>query len=85
MLNEFRNKIDKIDKEIVMLLGAREEISEKIGDLKKRKGIEIQDVNREIELIKALEKIGEKKGLDQVYINDIFQIILKRSKKIQNG
>ncbi len=84
MLNEFRNKIDKIDREIVMLLSERSEISKKIGVLKAKNCLDVLNSDREEELVLRLEEIGLKKGLDNRYIKDIFGVILKESRKVQD-
>jgi len=85
MLNKYRAEIDKIDRKLVDLLSKRGKISKKIGIFKKEKGLEIHNLDRETELISNLEEIGVGKGLNKKYIKDVFQVILRESRRIQNG
>jgi len=83
MLDKYRGEIDKIDNAFVDLLSKRLKISNKIGILKKDNGLKVYDAKREIELINSLEKIGLEKGLDKKYIKDVFQVILRESRRVQ--
>jgi len=80
LLNEYRDKIDKIDFELVELLKKRADVSKKIGILKKNNGLNICDETRENEII---DRIVKESGFDENYIKEIFKLILSNSKKIQ--
>lgn len=80
-LQEYRQEIEKIDKEIFKLLSERMEISSKIGEFKKENNLPIFDAKRE-------EELKEKNlvGVDEKYryaCGEVFELILKLSKDFQ--
>ncbi len=81
-LNDFRNEIDALDKEIVELIVKRMEISKAISEYKYKHNLPIRDANRESELIKNrtehIEDLALKKALESV-----FEAILKSSRNVQ--
>lgn len=80
-LKEFRKEIDLIDKEIRDLLIKRLNSVEKIGDFKRENCIEIEDKNREEEVLNQLTL-----GLDnkqKEYIVSIYKKIIDASKNAQ--
>lgn len=82
-LEEYRKQIDKIDKEILILLGKRFSLVWQIG---KQKAIErkaIRDANRERKILTRLEKIGKTHGVSKVLINTIWPKIFAHGKKLQ--
>lgn len=83
-LENIRKDIDKIDKQILILLKKRHTLSRKIGLLKKRTSIPITDKNRENSILKTYKKRGKKLGLKEKDITRIFKIILNSSKEVQN-
>ncbi len=46
-LEEYREEIDRINREIAELISERMEVVEKVGEYKKEKGMEIKDEDRE--------------------------------------
>ena len=58
-INELRNDIDKIDKELVALIGKRMETAAKIGQYKRENNLPVYDPARERELF---SKVGEMAG-----------------------
>lgn len=73
MLQEERNKIDEIDKQIVKLFEERMETASKIAKVKKENNMEIFDSSREnlvIEKVKSyLENKELEKYLEKFYLN----------------
>jgi len=82
-MKDFRNEIDNINNKILNLLGKRIEITKKVGKYKKERGLKILDKKREAKVFSDLRKKAEKRGLDKNYINSIFKLIIKNSRKIQ--
>lgn len=82
-LETLRRKIEEIDKLIIAYLAKREEISIKIGKLKKEMGIQIYDPDREEKLSNYYKKLSEKYNVDPVLIFEIFNLVIKNSKTIQ--
>lgn len=82
-LNDYREAIDKIDEDILIALFRRKEISELIGKFKKEKNIEIEDSERENELLNNIKEKAETWELDEDFVENIWKIIIAESKKNQ--
>lgn len=81
-LSGLRAEIDKIDREIIGLLCQRFEIVEGISHLKREGGIDIEDVDREEDILKnSLEKSRGK--LNPTFLEELMKLIISESKKIQ--
>ena len=78
-----RKKIDCVDKKILKLLSKRFVLTDKIGKIKKLEQIEIEDKNRETELVDKFASFSEKSNLDKKFTLDLLQLILQESKKRQ--
>lgn len=81
-LQNLRNKIDNIDKDIVKLIEKRMKISYEIGQYKKENNIPIFDEKREKEVLDRKKELLENKDLSSMII-DIYNIIMNKSKDIQ--
>ncbi|NRU61644.1 monofunctional chorismate mutase [Clostridium beijerinckii] len=53
-IDDYRNKIDEIDKEITRLFEERMDIVIKVGEYKKQNNLPIFDKNRESQVIKKI-------------------------------
>ena len=58
-IQELRNRIDRVDDELVRLYGERMELAREIGRYKRENGIPVLDTERERNL---LNRVGEKAG-----------------------
>jgi chorismate mutase len=67
-LDLLRHKIDEIDKELIELLARRMDISERIGDVKRKNNIAILQVERWNEIIRNALTHGEELGLSEAFI-----------------
>ena len=77
-----REQIDDLDEEIIKLLKTRMEISKKVGLLKEKLHIPIEDKLRENEIIERLtSKAG--KNLSEEQLIRIFTAVFKTSKQVQ--
>ena len=82
-LQEYRKQIDVIDDEIVRLFRRRMEIVDEMGRLKRSKGVEPEDRNREAEIVGRLsETVSDdlKPAVARLY-NPIFSIGKERMKR----
>ena len=80
-LEQYRQQIEEIDKQIIDLLTHRMDLSKAIGELKKEIGIPVYDPQREEELKnKNLSLVDER--YRSAYLS-IFESILKASKDLQ--
>jgi len=83
ILSSLREKIDKIDLNITMLLKERYKIVLEIGHLKHRNGLSIHDPQREKELLNKLLKQCDDIENEEFYIKEIFKSIFEKSREIQ--
>ncbi len=81
-IENLREEIDVINKDIIKLLISRFEISKKIGEEKKLIKKSVLDKNREDEIYINLEK-QLKNSEYKVEIIEIFKEVITRSKEIQ--
>lgn len=61
-LQELRQEIDEIDKNIVELLNKRASLAKEIGDIKKSQNIQVRNLQREKEVISNVLKENQKQG-----------------------
>lgn len=84
-IEELRDQFESIDREILSLLGKRQDLSKKMALLKKQYGIEIvQNLIWEKHLMNRLEE-NKNWSLDTAYIKTLFSHIHKESIRIQNS
>src|SRR3989338_1886846 len=84
-VEEQRGKIDKIDEEIVALLGKRLSLALKIGNEKKNSNESVYDPAREEEVIARLKNSAKgfpKDGIEKIY-REIFSISRRAQQKIK--
>lgn len=84
-LSDLRNKIDKIDKELINLFSERFILAKKIGEYKKKYALPIIDEKRETEKKRILINEGALKHLSEEFVNTIWDILLKESYKIERN
>jgi chorismate mutase/prephenate dehydratase len=81
-LEILRKEIDKIDEQLVELFEKRMELAIKIGDIKKQKGMQILDSQREKAVIKnAIAHLKNKDLSDE--LEAFLRNLMDSSKKIQ--
>jgi chorismate mutase len=83
MLDNLRNKIDKIDKKLTDLLTKRYGLVKKIACLKHKNNIPIEDKKREKSSIKSLISSQDLTLSERKYIKNILSSIHNESKNIQ--
>ncbi len=82
-IDELRQQIDAIDKELIELLAKRKEVSKKIGEIKKELQIDVFDEKRWEDIVKKVQQKAEELHLDKDFVKKIFETIHEHSKKIQ--
>tara|TARA_B100000900_G_C20480108_1_gene675065 strand:- start:704 stop:976 length:273 start_codon:yes stop_codon:yes gene_type:complete len=86
-LSSLREKINKIDSELLFKLKERMEISKEIGIFKKENNLEVLDSKREELLINSLINHDTKVFEDdknKEFITDLWKVIMNYSKSNQN-
>jgi chorismate mutase/prephenate dehydratase len=76
-VKELRKQIDEIDRKVVEFLDKRVEIVKEIGRLKRDKGAEIFDPERES---KVLDNVSNSTKLDREFIRGLFKSIIEYCK-----
>lgn len=82
-LEILRDKIDKIDDQIVDLLAERFSLVSRVKEVKKAGKIAVYHPTREREILERIEKRGDKLGLNKLLLNALFLQIFAVSKRNQ--
>jgi prephenate dehydrogenase len=82
-LQETREMIDDLDRELVSLLARRAELSRRAGRAKAALGAPVLDPAREASLMKARGTWAAEAGLDPDAVLEVFQAVLRGSRKAQ--
>jgi chorismate mutase/prephenate dehydratase len=82
-LLNLRNKIDKIDTEIVRLLDERMQVCHQVGEFKKCNNVPLTHTNREEQIVDRLSASSDLKSLTKNEIISFYEIIFKISKSKQ--
>ena len=83
-IDQLRTRIDSCDEEILRTLGARMQISRKIGQYKKENNIAIIQASRWDNILESVLKSADIYGLDRDFITKVFNAIHEASVKEQN-
>ncbi len=83
-LAKLREQINHIDDELLMLIGQRMKIADRIGEYKKNNNITILQTNRWNDILAKAFKKGEKLGLSEEFISKYFDAIHLESINHQN-
>jgi chorismate mutase len=75
LLDEIRDDIDDVDKEIIDIISKRIQLVEKIGEFKKEQDLTTFQVDRWNEIFKSRIDWAKGKGLDKDFIEDLYKVI----------
>ncbi|WP_194089959.1 bifunctional chorismate mutase/prephenate dehydrogenase [Vibrio hibernica] len=78
-LNELRDQIDAVDKQIVELLAQRLSLVEKVGEVKSIHGLPIYAPDREAAMLASRRAEAEKRGVPPQLIEDILRRTMRES------
>ena len=76
ILREYRARIDELDEQLICLLAERFEITKTVGELKAKTGLPVADPEREKEQIARLHEIARNEGMDPVFGEKVFRLIV---------
>ncbi len=82
-LQTLREKVDAIDDQILRDLRERVKICRAIGDLKKKQGLTVRDINRESEVYKRSKEKAELYKLDPIKIERLYREIVNICSAVQ--
>ena len=72
-----RETIDRLNNEIIKLLGERVQAALRIGEIKRKHGKPVVDKTREQAILDAIREKAELNGLDQDGLERIFKEIIR--------
>ncbi len=81
-LEKLRGEIDTIDREILKLLNKRQNLVSQIGKIKQKKGINLLDPIRELEIYERLFRLN-KGPLTHAALKNIFREIISAARELQ--
>lgn len=82
-LEDFRAEIDRVDSEIIKLIGVRMEIARKIARVKARLDLQISNSTREHAVIESWLKRARSNGVPEDLAREIAELLIKYSKSMQ--
>lgn len=82
-IDQLREKIDKLDEEIINKIAKRNALSLKIGCIKSEMGITVVDKKREEKLMLRYEKLSKKYHLRTELVKKLFKLVILNSRKLQ--
>jgi chorismate mutase len=82
-LQNSRKKIDRIDKQLIELIGEREKIVKEIGIYKAKNNIAPLQAARFQEVLNKAIAAGEKEGLSAEFVTELLNAIHKESLRIE--
>ncbi len=78
-LNELRDQIDNVDKQMVELLARRLALVEQVGEVKSQHGLPIYAPDREAAMLASRRDEAERKGVPPQLIEDILRRVMRES------
>lgn len=78
-LNELRDQIDEVDKQMIELLVRRLALVEKVGEVKSEHGLPIYAPDREAAMLASRREEAEKRGVPPQLIEDILRRTMRES------
>ena len=85
MIDDLRKQIDLVDAELIDVLNKRMGLCKKIGDEKRGTGEKIQSRTREVTILDSVKLYGNRAGLDEDFVTNLYQVILAESRRIQGA
>jgi chorismate mutase len=82
-LKTLRERIDKIDEKILLLLKERFNAAKEIAKIKKLKGMKIYQPKREREILRKISQRAKEYQINPKEVRKIYETILKVSRSIQ--
>jgi chorismate mutase len=82
-LAELREKVDATDDQILRTIAQRVKICRAIGEFKKQQGKPVQDLNREIQVIKRARERAELFKIDPDKIERLYREIVNMCSAVQ--
>ncbi|MFH1127637.1 MAG: chorismate mutase [archaeon] len=82
-LEDLRKQIDELDELLLEVMSKRLSLMPRVAEIKRCRGIDIDQQDRERQLVENIRRKAKQKGLDPDFIERIITEIIKESKSIQ--
>lgn len=80
-----RSEIAEIDERIVRLIGERNSVAKRIGELKSELGVEVVDPDTEKIVIQRYVEFGSRNGVSKKTCNSVAKILIAESVSVQKS
>jgi len=84
-LQELRTKIEKLDRELVALIGKRRDLAIEVGQAKAELGLPILDPQQEAKVVRRAAEIARELGIDEEVTRDVIWRIIAAARDVQEG
>lgn len=84
-LEDVRELIDSVDRELVMLLKQRSRLVEMVTEIKKESGQAAHQPTRLALMVDQLQAIAKEEGLDPELVTEVWDAIHESNKRQQNA
>jgi len=75
-LNELRNEIDSLNRQLVDLLGKRTEVAREIARIKKQEKLPILDAGRERAIKDEMRQLARAQRISVAFVEEMFDLLL---------
>ncbi len=82
-IDELRDQIDRINKDLLRLIADRQDVSVAIGAIKAEAGMPLYSHEREAHLLEKFRKDAIEFDLDPDYVEELMNVVLRHSRAAQ--
>jgi len=84
-LEELRSRIEKIDRQLVELIGKRRELAIEVGRVKHTLGLPVLDPQQEAKVVRRAAEIAREFQVDEELTRDVIWRIIAAARDAQEG
>jgi len=84
-LEELRSKIERLDRELVTLIGRRRDLAIEVGKRKQALGVPIMDPQQEAKVVRRAAEIARELDVDEELTRDVIWRIIAAARAVQEG
>jgi chorismate mutase len=84
-LEELRDRIRAVDRDLVALVGERRDLVIEIGEVKGVLGLPVLDPSQEAKVVRRAAEIARELGVDEELTRDVVWRIMASAREVQEG
>lgn len=84
-LDEIRERILELDRDLIQLVGERRNLVVEVGRLKGRMGLPVLDPGREAQVVRRAAELAREHGVDEELVRDVIWRIIASARDAQEG